>query len=150
MVTEKICLCEGLCSSTYLKYEISKPKESKAVAICPGPNLAYFSGIYSLEQMVGHTYGRLNLLEKVERPHFFVKELRLYIDYLQADLQQLCNNITDKKKKQLNHFKLQLSEGISYYKRLFNDISEGTDQNFKSIQEQLSLYKERLDQLQVD
>jgi len=150
MVTEKICLCEGLCSSTYLKYEISKPKESKAVAICPGPNLAYFSGIYSLEQMVGHIYGRLNLLEKVERPHFFVKELRLYIDYLQADLQQLCNNITDKKKKQLNHFKLQLSEGISYYKRLFNDISEGTDQNFKSIQEQLSLYKERLDQLQVD
>ncbi|MFD2287201.1 hypothetical protein GJU39_21220 [Pedobacter petrophilus] len=149
-VTEKICLCEGLCSSAYLKYEISKPKESKAVAICPGPNLAYFSGIYSLEQMVGHIYGRFNLLEKVERPHFFVKELSLYVDYLQGELQQLCNNITDKKKKQLNHFKLQLSEGISYYKRLFNDIADGADQNFKSIQEQLSLYKERLDQLQVD
>ncbi|MFW0718389.1 hypothetical protein [Pedobacter sp. N23S346] len=149
-VTEKICLCEGLCSSTYIKYGISKPKESKAVAICPGPNLAYFSGIYSLEEMVGHIYGRLNLLEKVERPHFFVKELGLYIDYLQGELQQLCNNFTDKKKKQLNHFKLQLSEGISYYKGLFNEITDDADQTFELIQTQLNVSKERLDLLQID
>jgi hypothetical protein len=38
-VTEKICLCEGLCSSAYQKVGILKAKESKAVAICPGPNL---------------------------------------------------------------------------------------------------------------
>jgi len=51
-ITEKICLCEGLCSAAYLKYNISKPKENTAVSICPGPNLAYFSGIYSLEEML--------------------------------------------------------------------------------------------------
>lgn len=149
-VTEKICLCEGLCSSTYLKYEISKPKESKAVAICPGPNLAYFSGIYSLEEMVGHIYGRLNLLEKIERPHFFVKELGLYIDYLQGELQQVCNDFTDKKKKQLNHFKLQLCEGISYYKRLFNEITDDADQTLNLIQTQLNISKERLDLLRIE
>ena len=41
-ITEKVCLCEGLCSASYIKYDIIKPKENKAVAICPGPNLAYF------------------------------------------------------------------------------------------------------------
>ncbi|RZK01638.1 MAG: hypothetical protein EOO46_19695, partial [Flavobacterium sp.] len=53
-VTEKACLCEGLCTSTYQKLGILKPKESKAVAICPGPNLAYFSRTYSLDEMVAH------------------------------------------------------------------------------------------------
>jgi len=149
-ITEKICLCEGLCASTYLKYNILKPKESKAVAICPGPNLAYFSGIYALDDMVGHIYGRLNLLEKIERPHIFVKELGLYIDYFQGELQQLCTHFTEKKKKQLLHFKLQLSEGISYYKKLFNEIADGVDDQLNSLQTQLNISKYRLDQLQID
>ncbi|OWK68889.1 hypothetical protein [Pedobacter sp. AJM] len=149
-VTEKICLCEGLCASTYLKYDILKPKESKAVAICPGPNLAYFSGIYALDEMVGHIYGRLNLLEKIERPHIFIKELGLYIDYFQGELQQLYHHVTDKKKKQLQHFKLQLSEGISYYTQLFNEIADEGDDHLNSLQMQLNISQHRLDQLQID
>lgn len=149
-VTEKICLCEGLCASTYLKYDILKPKESKAVAICPGPNLAYFSGIYALDEMVGHIYGRLNLLEKIERPHIFIKELGLYIDYFQGELQQLYHSFTDKKKKQLQHFKLQLSEGISYYTQLFNEIADEGDDHLNSLQMQLNISQHRLDQLQID
>ncbi|MGO4878122.1 hypothetical protein ACEN2P_16095 [Pedobacter psychrotolerans] len=149
-VTEKICLCEGLCASTYLKYHILKPKESKAVAICPGPNLAYFSGIYALDEMVGHIYGRLNLLEKIERPHIFIKELGLYIDYFQGELQQLYHSFTDKKKKQLQHFKLQLSGGISYYTQLFNEIADEGDDHLNSLQMQLNISQHRLDQLQID
>src|SRR5690606_2725254 len=61
-VTEKVCLCEGLATSTYIKNEILKPKENNAVAICPGPNIAYFSGEFSLEEMVKHIYGKINLL----------------------------------------------------------------------------------------
>jgi hypothetical protein len=118
-VTEKICLCEGLCSSVYIKNEISKPKENKAVAICPGPNLAYFSRICSLEEMVNHIYGRLDLLDKIKRPHLFIKELNLYIDYLQQDLKAHIKDLNDKKRKNLNNFKVQLQEGINYYKQLF-------------------------------
>jgi hypothetical protein len=117
-VMEKICLCEGLCSSAYIKYEISKPKENKAVAICPGPNLAYFSRMYSLEEMVCHIYGKLDLLEKVKRPHIFIKELNLYIDYLQKDLQNHLADLNDKKRKYLNGFKAQLQQGINYYKEI--------------------------------
>ena len=121
-ITEKICLCEGLCSSVYIKDNISKLKENKAVAVCPGPNLAYFSGIYSLEEMAKHIYGKLDLLDKVKRPHVFIKELNLYIDYLQADIREHLKDLNDKKLKHLTKFKAQLQEGIAYYKQLFEDL----------------------------
>jgi len=125
-VTEKICLCEGLCSSTYLKYELNKPKENTAVAICPGPNLAYFDRIYSLEEMVNHIYGNVNLLDKIKRPNIFIKELNLYIDYLQTDMQAQLKEISEKKRKQLNQFKTQLLDGIAYYKQLFMETANNT------------------------
>ncbi len=122
-VTEKVCLCEGLCSASYIKYDILKPKENKAVAICPGPNLAYFNKTYSLEQMAKHIYGKLDLLDEIKRPHFFIKELNLYIDYLQKEIQNHIIDINEKKKKSLTNFKLQLQEGISYYKELYAQVS---------------------------
>lgn len=125
-ITEKVCLCEGLCSASYIKYDIIKPKENKAVAICPGPNLAYFSKTYSLEEMAKHIYGKLDLLAQIKRPHFFIKELNLYIDYLQTEIQNHISDINEKKKKSLINFKQQLQEGISYYKNLYEQISTQT------------------------
>lgn len=123
VITEKVCLCEGLCSASYIKYDILKPKENKAVAICPGPNLAYFSKTYSLEEMAKHIYGKLDLLDKIKRPHFFIKELNLYIDYLQTEIQNHISDVNEKKKKSLANFKQQLLEGISYYKDLYAQVS---------------------------
>ncbi|MES2828028.1 MAG: hypothetical protein V4687_07735 [Bacteroidota bacterium] len=122
-VTEKVCLCEGLCSSAYQKVGILKPKESKAVAICPGPNLAYFSSTYSLNEMVSHIYGRADLLKQVERPNLLIKELELYVNYLNQEIQLLVSDFTTKKHQQLSKFKTQLLEGISYYKNLIVDCS---------------------------
>lgn len=148
-VTGKICLCEGLCSSNYLKYNILKPKENDAVAICPGPNLAYFSDVYSFDEMVGHIYGKVNLLEQVERPHVFIKELNLYIDYLQEDIKQQLQQFSDKKIKQLNGFKLQLLDGINYYKKLFSEITDQASDEFRQLYEQLASSKTKLDTLIV-
>lgn len=125
-ITEKVCLCEGLCAASYIKYDILKPKENKAVAICPGPNLAYFSQTYSLEEMAKHIYGKLDLLEKIKRPHFLIKELNLYIDYLQTEIQNHVVDLNEKKKKSLANFKNQLQEGISYYKNLYAQIATQT------------------------
>ena len=125
-ITEKVCLCEGLCSSVYIKLGISKPKENKAVAICPGPNLSYFDRIYSLDEMVKHIYGSIDLLRNVKRPHVFIKELSLYIDYLKTDLQNHLKDLNDKKKKSLTNFKLQLLNGIDYYKQLITDLPDQT------------------------
>ncbi|WP_179412182.1 hypothetical protein HDF19_02780 [Mucilaginibacter sp. E4BP6] len=124
--TEKICLCEGLCSAVYLKLDIIKPKENKAVSICPGPNLAYFKRTYSLEEMVKHIYGAVDLLDKVNRPHIFIKELNLYIDYLKTDMQKHLKDLSDKKRKSLNNFKTQLQQGINYYKELVNELPNQT------------------------
>jgi hypothetical protein len=123
-ITEKSCLCEGLCSSVYQKVGILKPKESKAVAICPGPNLAYFSRIYSLEEMVSNIYGRTDLLANVNRPNVLAKELSLYVDYLTAEITQLFEEFTSKKETQLIKFKDQLLQGIDYYKNLFQQFSD--------------------------
>ena len=134
LVTEKVCLCEGLCASIYIKDKILKPKESMAVSICPGPNLAYFSRKYSLKEMVDHIYGKTNLLEGVNRPNLFVKELGLYIDYLKKELQNFSDelkinveNLNQKKQNYLNKFYNQLMTGIDYY---LTNI-KGVDVNLK-------------------
>lgn len=120
-ITEKICLCEGLATPAYIKTAILKPKDSNAVAICPGPNLAFFNNIYTLDEMVKHIYGSVNLLENVQRSHVFVNELNLYIDYLQKETELYLKSINDKKKKYLDSFKSQLETGIAYYKQLFSE-----------------------------
>jgi len=146
-VTEKICLCEGLCSSTYIKYDIAKPKENTAVAVCPGPNLAYFSRIYSLDEMVNHIYGKINLLDKIKRPHMFVKELDLYIDYLQTDIQNHLKNFTDKKARQIEKFKAQLASGISYYRNLLDELPEQATALMANTLGQLTIAEARLNQI---
>jgi len=143
-ITEKICLCEGLCSSAYIKNDISKPKENKAVAICPGPNLAYFSRIYSLEEMVKHIYGKLDLLDKIKRPHVFIKELDLYIDYLQTDLQAQLKDLNDKKRKHLTKFKNQLHEGIAYYKELFAEQFAQSAETMQELYNELTASENKL------
>jgi hypothetical protein len=82
--------------------------------------------------MIKHIYGATDLLGKIKRPHMFIKELNLYIDYLQTDIQAQLKDATDKKKKQLSKFKLQLQEGINYYKSLF---TESTNQTSQLLQE---------------
>ena len=136
-IVEKVCLCEGLCASTYLKNEMLKPRESKAVSICPGPNLAYFSGKYSLAQMVNHIYGRENLLEDVNRPNLFINELNLYLDYLKKDIVLQLDNINDKKVKYYQKFSNQLQEGINYYKELVPNLKLRTQAAVQEIQNQL-------------
>ncbi|RZK83039.1 MAG: hypothetical protein EOO92_00700 [Pedobacter sp.] len=113
-VTEKVCLCVGLCNSAYLKTEILKPRENKAVSICPGPNIAYFSKVYSLRDMVDHIYDRNNLLQKDNRPNLFIKELELYTEYLRKELEVLQDDL--KKMKYLEKFYAQLENGVNYYK----------------------------------
>eukprot|EP01037_Dinobryon_pediforme_P005017 gene5017-5066_t len=148
-VTEKICLCEGLCASAYIKNDLIKPGENKAVAICPGPNLAYFSGVYSLDEMVKHIYGKLDLLTSIKRPHVFVKELNLYIDYLQKDVQQQVKEINDKKRVHLNKFKAQLQHGIDYYKNLFAELPGQTSTMLAILFDELMDSEEKLNNILI-
>lgn len=114
-ITEKTCLCEGLATSAYLKYDILQSKEDDAVAICPGPNTAYFNAVYSLQDMVDHIYGRKDLLVHADRPSLFINELNLYIEHLEQYLQDNQLQMDEKKEKFVNKFKDELLRGITYY-----------------------------------
>ncbi|RNI29459.1 hypothetical protein EFA69_07825 [Rufibacter immobilis] len=114
----KECLCEGLANTASLVYNLGKKALSKPVAICPGPNLAFFSGIFKLQEMVDHIYGRFNALNQTYRPHVFINELKLYVDYWKNKKAEQLDTLTDKQAKYLNTFWQNLQSGISYYKEL--------------------------------
>ncbi|SKB99375.1 hypothetical protein SAMN05660841_03508 [Sphingobacterium nematocida] len=121
-ITEKTCLCEGLATSAYLKYDILQKKEDDAVAICPGPNTAYFNSIYSLQDMVDHIYGRKDLLVGSDRPSLFINELNLYIEYLEQYLRDNELQMDDKKEKFTARFKKELNSGIAYYNKIAEQL----------------------------
>lgn len=125
-VTEKLCLCDGLSTAALIKNHLMRPRENKAVAICPGPNLAFFSGVYTLDEMVGHIYGKIDLLSKNLRPNMFVNELNLYVDYLKKDIERHAAALNNKKAKYFAKFRANLLEGIAYYKKLIPEITNQT------------------------
>ncbi|WP_342646899.1 hypothetical protein [Mucilaginibacter sp. CSA2-8R] len=143
-ITEKVCLCEGLCASNYIKNDILKPRENAAVAICPGPNLAFFSRTYTLDEMVKHIYGQLNLLEGIQRPNLFVNELNLYIEHLRKETSAHLKGFSDKKEKHLVKFKNQLQDGISYYKNLLPLIHNQTQEYLNQMHQQLLIAEAHL------
>jgi hypothetical protein len=146
-ITEKLCLCEGLAAPAYLKNDILKPKESQATVICPGPNIAYFSGKFSLDEMVSHIYGKLNLLNDPNRPNLFVNELNLYVEYLKKDISKQIHEMNDKKAKYFVKFKEQIENGIEYYKQLIPKITDQTEVYRKKMLNELLDIEEKLQHL---
>ncbi|MBU1372948.1 MAG: hypothetical protein KKG25_05050 [Bacteroidetes bacterium] len=148
-VTEKLCLCEGLVNSFFIKNKALNPRENHAVAICPGPNTAFFKRIFTLKEMVKHIYGELNLLEGISRPHLFIKELQLYVEYLNKDMSNQVSEINKKKQQSLLKFKQELLNGISYYRNLYPNIAT-LKSNFKAqMLEQLNELELRIQGLQL-
>lgn len=122
LTIEKDCLCEGLGAAALLINNTKLSHGLSAVAICPGPNLAYFSGIFSLKQMVDHIYGRINILNDRFRPNCFINELELYIDYLKKEFDKFLDGISTKKLSYFESFKKNLSDGIEYYESLYTKV----------------------------
>lgn len=141
-VNAKECLCSGLTNSTLIKYGLKVPKGAAGVTMCPGPNIVFFDKIASLKEMVGHIYGKTDLLGSKPRPNLFVNELRLYIEHFQ----QLTNQ-TFANSKAIQHvltFKKNLEEGIDYYKKLASEYSSITGEVMDTFFKDLVTEEERL------
>lgn len=116
-VLSKECLCIGLSNAAPRKYEIPFLKNLTAVTICPGPNIANFSEEVSLSAMIDHIYGREKMSVPAERPHMFITELRLYIDYLRDEINKTGS--PDRRQiRKWNNFGKNLLEGIAHYRKL--------------------------------
>jgi hypothetical protein len=120
-ITEKACLCEGLANAAFFNYGIERKGEKQGVAICPGPNMAYFTKDLSLKEMVNHIYGRANVIETKNRPHMFIKELAMYVDYFSNKVDEISDSFNAKQQKYLTSFQSNLNEGIEYYQQLFSE-----------------------------
>jgi hypothetical protein len=148
-ITDKACLCNGLTASTLMAHNLDVKMEGTAVSICPGPNLAYFSGIYSLTEMVDHIYGRTNIMHRTDRPNLFIKELSMYVDYLANKIEETLKPIEAKQRKYFETFSANLNKGIAYYKELFQNyktqFEDSTSQN--NLLADLEALKLRLQQV---
>lgn len=122
-VLEKECLCVGLSNAVVKRYQVKPFKNLNGVNICPGPNIAYFNEVVSLQTMVDHIYGRTDILKGSQRPHMFIKELALYIDYWLEFLIEAKETIDTKRRTYIENFHRNLVEGIRYYRQLADGVS---------------------------
>lgn len=132
-IIEKSCTCVGLGTSALLAYGLNTKTEGEGVSVCPGPNMAYFSKEMNLSEMINHIYGKTNVITRTDRPNVFIKELGIYIKYLNNKLEESRENTTNKQRKYLTVFLNNLKEGVLYYQRLFTTSSKTFKENKDKI-----------------
>ncbi|MEI6816662.1 MAG: hypothetical protein WCL14_08635 [Bacteroidota bacterium] len=140
-IIEKDCLCEGLGVTALINNHLPLDHKLNAVTICPGPNLAYFSNVFSLKQMVDHIYGRINILNNLKRPNMFVNELSLYVDYLKNEIINNIHITIENKNKQVTSFKNNLLNGIEYYKELAPKLIHETEEYLAQFKHELDSFE---------
>lgn len=143
-ITEKDCLCEGLTSSVFLKEDINLSHGLSAVTICPGPNLQFFSGVFTLREMVDHIYGRTNLLNNLYRPNMFINELGLYVDHLKKEVAKGAREFNKKHLDFVTNFRNNLLDGINYYKELVPELKKETTSYVQRMKDELVHYQDLL------
>lgn len=148
-VVEKMCLCVGLGNPALIAGEMNTHLQSQGVSVCPGPNIAYFSKIVSLKEMVDHIYGRINLMTRNDRPHMFINELKLYIDYLRSRIEQSAKPLNDSQMKYFEAFQNKLNEGVTYYKQLAESVSTQWEEFVTIVQDHLLDLEEELNAIMI-
>ena len=146
-IVEKSCICVGLGTSALLANDLDTKTEGKGISICPGPNMAYFAKKMSLKEISDHIYGRLNVITRTDRPNMFVKELKIYIDYLKNKIEETKVSRTVKQEKYFLNFANNLKEGVNYYQNLFSNLKENFKDKNSGILSELNSGKKTLQNL---
>lgn len=140
-ILEKSCLCVGLSNASLIENNLPLKGESQGIVVCPGPNIAYFTEEVSLLKMVQHIYGNDNVIIQKDRPHFFMKELKMYVEYHKKEIENV--NIENSKMglKKVEKFRQNLLEGIDYYKDLFSKSTTYFSDQKDAILRELEILK---------
>ena len=140
-ITEKSCICVGLGTSALKLNKIEHRTEGEGVSVCPGPNMAYFSTIVSLREMVDHIYGNAKVALSTHRPNMFMKELKMYINHLKGKMDELAEPIAEKQLKSLAAFQENLMDGIQYYQELAEEMKYKAEESAQKIKAELETLK---------
>ena len=131
-VMAKSCICHDLAGCITLPTSIDP---AATPAICCGPNIVNFGKVATLEEMVAHIYGRISLLTRPERPHMFVREIGIFVDYLRGEMEKIAPGLVVRAPGYLKEMKENLLKGIEYYQSLPRQmIAEKSDQFFTDLQ----------------
>lgn len=149
-IVEKSCICVGLGTSALLVNDLDTKIEGKGVSVCPGPNMAYFSEVVSLKAMSDHIYGRDTVLKRTDRPHMFIKELGMYIDYFGKMVADIKQPIDDRQRKQLLNFRDNLNNGITYYRDLFSNAEAQNNGAYTGFTDDLGLMEKALNDISLN
>ena len=141
------CLCVGLSEPAIITHNINYKIKDNGVTVCPGPNMAYFDKVISLKDMIGHIYGRINVMKNENRPNMFIKELNLYLDYLKNQLEEAGDNLDKRQQKYFDKFKKNMEAGIEYYEQLFDNSKDKFQAMKKRIFSDLQNGKNKLSRL---
>ncbi|GAL66017.1 hypothetical protein [Jejuia pallidilutea] len=147
-ITTKSCTCVGLGTSALLKYNLDTKVEGDGVSICPGPNMAYYSKVMSLQNITDHIYGRTNVITRKDRPNLFLKELQIYMDFLNNKFEEAKTSMGRKEGKYFKVFINNMKSGIDYYQNLFNEVTTSFNDAKGTILNELEKTKTVLNQFQ--
>ena len=147
VIVKKACICSDLAESPRINHGIELKGFGRFTAICPGPNMAYYSKTSTLREMVSHIYGRGNVLNGLYRPNMFIKELIMYVDYFKNEIKEHAIEPTEKQINYFNEFKDNLMEGIKYYQDLFPQMIEETNDYRQKTLDELQFFKKKLEKL---
>ena len=148
-IVDRACICVGLGTSSLLAKNLKVKPYGEKVSVCPGPNMAYFSKIASLKEMTDHIYGKINIIQKQDRPNMFIKELKLYVTYLKGIVSENQQVVNDKQAKYVSVFKENLEQGIEYYHSLFDQANSKYAELKANVMEELVQLKQELKQLTI-
>ncbi len=140
-VLAKSCICHDLGGGATIRYGIDP---DATPAVCPGPSIADFSKIATLEEMVSHIYGRAPLPMSPDRPHMFIREIALYADYLRDEIEWCSSGLLSRPANYFDEFKENLLGGIEYYRRLAQQFDE---QPRNRILDELRVLHEAIDSI---
>lgn len=147
-IVEKSCLCMGLGAATEQIHGMKSERPAKGVAVCPGPNMAYFSKTMTLKEITDHIYGRMDMISHQTRPHMFMKELKLYADHLKSKIEETQGELNKRQEKYLLSFTENLKEGVNYYQLLFSKMKHKFETSKSSILSDLQSHMMHLEHLE--
>jgi len=149
-IVDKSCLCVGLATSALMVNNAATKVDGNGVSVCPGPNMAYFSKITSLHEMIDHIYGRASVITRNDRPNMFIKELRIYMDFLKNKIEETKVSMTNKQEHSLLTFVKNLKDGVNYYTDLFSELKDKFEDTKHVIQSDLEACKRNLHILKLE
>ncbi len=123
-VLAKACLCRDLAGGAEGKNQI---KNRSHTSVCTGPNIVNFSKLASLAEMVDHIYGRAQLISTPDRPHVFVREAELYLEFVRGELDRFALDLSTRTVAYFDEFRTNLLEGLDYYGRFADEHDLGAE-----------------------